>query len=789
MKKYNSVIILAIVIATMFLGYFFEINKFFYISALTVSIGLFLFSNKNLIYIALGIMLGIVCLYRYDNLKSNFNYSLDNRFFYVEGVVTKAIEKEDSKTLYIKDVLLDGNKNGPNIYVYYNGEEIFKIGDKVKFSTKLYIPKNKKIPGRFNFYNYMISKDLYSYCYANNISRKGVSEKIILKLQRDFDELIKYRTSNFKENLSNFLYSASTGRNIINMEIKDEYRDLGISHILAISGFHIMIIYSSLMYCLGFLSVDMSIRKVISVVLVGFYCLLIDFPFSSFRAFLFLLISVISYLTMIPEDRKKTIAISALIILLIYPASIFDIGFQFSFLAVTAMEIIYPMLKNKSEKDNSLINLMYLTISVNILIFPLQMYYFKSFSYFVFLGNLFIVPILTIVLYLFIPYIVLVKIPILGSGLNKLISITFKISEYVTEAITPKNGFSKIELNFNLTDVVLYFSIVAIVILIYYNRFQYVKLLRQNSKIILFLFFTTFVFNIILNDVRPIATLTMIDIGQGDCFILKYKSDYYLIDTGGKIKEGDNSKIVFDNLSYSKVKKLNGIFLSHLDKDHIGNIGFIMEKYPKTPVYSHIGSSDYLFSEFINNKFNSVELKKGDILKKDDLKIEVLNSANENEENDNSLVLLVEIKNAKILFTGDITNELEESLLNENIGVDILKIAHHGSKYSYSKSFFKKTNPKIALISVGEYNSYNHPDVEIIKYLNDNKIKTFRTDFSGNCYMEIYDNFIKSYDSREYVREMILADDKKLSFIYYMIMFCFCIRIFVNEERCLKLKI
>lgn len=789
MKKYNSVIILAIVIATMFLGYFFEINKFFYISAFTVSIGLFLFSNKNLIYIALGIMLGIVCLYRYDNLKSNFNYSLDNRFFYVEGVVTKAIEKEDSKTLYINDVLLDGNKNGPNVYLYYNGEEIFKIGDKVKFSTKLYIPKNKKIPGRFNFYNYMISKDLYSYCYANNISRKGVSEKIILKLQRDFDELIKYRTSNFKENLSNFLYSASTGRNIINMEIKDEYRDLGISHILAISGFHIMIIYSSLMFCLGFLSVDMSIRKVISVALVGFYCLLIDFPFSSFRAFLFLLISVISYLAMIPEDRKKTIAISALIILLIYPASIFDIGFQFSFLAVTAMEIIYPMLKNKSEKDNSLINLMYLTISVNILIFPLQMYYFKSFSYFVFLGNLFIVPIPTIVLYLFIPYIVLAKIPILGSGLNKLISITFKISEYVTEAITPKNGFSKIELNFNLTDVVLYFSIVAIVILIYYNRFQYEKLLRQNSKIILFLFSTTFVFNIILNDVKPIATLTMIDIGQGDCFLLKYKRECYLIDTGGKIKEGDNSKIVFDNLSYLKVKKLNGIFLSHLDKDHIGNIGFIMKKYPKTPVYSHIGSTDYLYSDFINNKFNSVELKKGDILKSDDLKITVLNSSNKNEENDNSLVLLVEIKNAKILFTGDITNELEESLINENIGVDILKIAHHGSKYSYSKSFFKKTNPKIALISVGEYNSYNHPDIEIIKYLNDNKIKTFRTDFSGNCYMEIYDNFIKSYDSREYVREMILADDKKLSFIYYMIMFCFCRRIFVNEERCLKLKI
>lgn len=780
MKKYNSVIILAIVIATMFFGYFFEINKLFYISAFAISIGVFLFSNKNLTYICLGIILGVLCLYRYDNLQSNFNYELDNKFFYVDGVVTKAIEKEDFSTLYIKNVLLDGNKKGPNIYAYYNGDYNFKIGDKVKFSTKLYIPKNKKIPGRFNFYNYLMAKDLHSYCYANNISREGVSENLLLKWQRGFDELIKTRASNFNDNLSNFLYSASTGRNIINIEIKDEYRDLGISHILAISGFHIMIIYSSIMFCLGILSIDMNMRKVISVVFVGFYCLLIDFPFSSLRAFLFLLISVISYLTMMPEDRKKAIAISALIIILIYPASIFDIGFQFSFLAVTAMEVIYPIIKNKNEKDGSITNLIYLIVSVNTLIFPLQLYYFKSFSYFVFLGNLFVVPILTIVLYLFIPYILLAKIPLLGALLKYIIDFVFKISEYVMKGLTPNNGYSKVELSFNMANVLLYFCVVAIIIMIYYNRFQYEKLIKQNSKVILLLFSTTFIFNILLNNTRPIGTLTMIDIEQGDCFLLRYKDEYYLIDTGGKIKEGDNSEIVFDNLSYKKVKNLNGIFLSHLDKDHMGNIGFIMEKYPTTPVYSHIGSTEYLYNDFIKKDFNSVELKKGDILKKGDLKIEVLNSSKDREENDNSLVLLIDINGAKVLFTGDITSELEESLLDENIDVDILKIAHHGSKYSYSEEFYKKTSPKVALISVGEYNSYNHPDVNIIKYFHDNNIKTLRTDISGNCYIDFYENYIKAYDSTEYVKEKIFSADKKLGFIYYMLMLYFCRKILVE---------
>lgn len=789
MKKYNSLIILAIVIGTMFFGYFFEINKLFYILSFAISIGIFLFSNKNLTYISLGIILGVLCLYRYNILQSNFNYSLDNKFFYVDGVVTKAIEKEDSTTLYIKEVLLDGNKKGPNIYTYYSGEENFKIGDRVKFSTKLYIPNNKKIPGRFNFFNYLMAKDLHSYCYANNISREGFSEKLLFKLQRGFDELIKSRASNFNDNLSNFLYSASTGRNIINMEIKDEYRDLGISHILAISGFHIMIIYSSAMFCLGLLSIDMKLRKVISVAFVGFYCLLIDFPFSSLRAFLFLLISVISYLTMIPEDRKKTIAISALIIILIYPASMFDIGFQFSFLAVTAMEIIYSIIKNKNEKDGSIINLIYLIVSVNTLIFPLQLYYFKSFSYFVFLGNLFVVPILTIVLYLFIPYILLAKIPILGPLLKCIIDFVFKISEYVMKAITPDNGFSKLELSFNMANVLLYFSVVAVVIIIYYNRFQYEKLLKQNAKIVLLLFSVTFIFNILLNNTRPIGTLTMIDIEQGDCFLLGYRDNYYLIDTGGKIKEGDNSQIVIDNLSYKKVKKLNGIFLSHLDKDHIGNIGFVMEKYPKSPVYSHIGSTEYLYNDFIKKDFCSIELKKGDILKKDDLKIEVLNSSNDREENDNSLVLLVYIKDAKILFTGDITSELEESLLDENIDVDILKIAHHGSKYSYSEEFYKKTSPKIALISVGEYNSYNHPDLNIIKYFSDNNIKTLRTDISGNCYIDIYENHMRTYDSKGYVKEKFLSDYNKLFFIYYLLMLYLCRKIFIEEKRCLKLKI
>ena len=107
---------------------------------------------------------------------------------------------------------------------------------------------------------------------------------------------------------------------------------------------------------------------------------------------------------------------------------------------------------------------------------------------------------------------------------------------------------------------------------------------------------------------------------------------------------------------------------------------------------------------------------------------------NVNSINNNSLVMKFNYHNFSILFTGDIENEVEKYLTHKYPSIlksDVLKVAHHGSVTSSMEEFLKLVSPKIALIGVGENNSYGHPSKDVIQRLNKRNIEIFRTDLNG----------------------------------------------------------
>ena len=116
------------------------------------------------------------------------------------------------------------------------------------------------------------------------------------------------------------------------------------------------------------------------------------------------------------------------------------------------------------------------------------------------------------------------------------------------------------------------------------------------------------------------------------------------------------------------------------------------------------------------------------------MKIKILNDDYQyDEENNNSLIMEMEIYNIVFLLTGDMELELEQNIINKVNSVDILKVAHHGSKTSCQKSFLDKIKPQISLISVGKNNKYGHPNNQ---YLLDNYL-TYRTDIEKTIYINI----------------------------------------------------
>ena len=193
--------------------------------------------------------------------------------------------------------------------------------------------------------------------------------------------------------------------------------------------------------------------------------------------------------------------------------------------------------------------------------------------------------------------------------------------------------------------------------------------------------------------------------------------------------------------------KIDYIFITHFDQDHVGGILTLLEEINVGKVF--IGEQFEEcenYHKFINiikqKKLEIAKIKKGDKIIIDNIIFNILfpdieNPIEENSLNNNSIVMQMKYKSITALFTGDIEEIAEEQIIKENIEADILKIAHHGSKTSSTQKFLEKVKPKIALIGVGENNKFGHPNIEVIKRLEKLKTKIFKTAQNGEITIKI----------------------------------------------------
>ena len=128
--------------------------------------------------------------------------------------------------------------------------------------------------------------------------------------------------------------------------------------------------------------------------------------------------------------------------------------------------------------------------------------------------------------------------------------------------------------------------------------------------------------------------------------------------------------------------------------------------------------------------------KIGETFKVGDANIEVIYTGTDTSDlNNTSIILKLDFGNTSFLFTGDATDKTEKIILTKNIQANVLKVGHHGSKYSTTNEFLDKVNPKHAVISVEEPNSYGHPHHETLTKLNTRDINYYRTDEKGTILM------------------------------------------------------
>jgi competence protein ComEC len=272
----------------------------------------------------------------------------------------------------------------------------------------------------------------------------------------------------------------------------------------------------------------------------------------------------------------------------------------------------------------------------------------------------------------------------------------------------------------------------------------------RNRKIIysflFFVFILALVFGAIIFHFKNDSRLKVIflDVGQGDAILLTEGQNQVLIDGGAnrqKILEELGKYIPFWD------RQVETVIATHPDADHIGGLVGVMGAYQvKTAIKTNAQNDTDVFGAFQkgleNEKAEIIEAKKGVSVKfpsSAELNIiypfESVNSEkmNDSDTNAESVVAELNFGENSFLFTGDLPSEKEQELIKNNpdLKSNVLKVAHHGSKYATTSEFLDVVKPEDAIISVGKNNKYGHPTQEVLDRLKNIGAKIFRTDETG----------------------------------------------------------
>lgn len=279
---------------------------------------------------------------------------------------------------------------------------------------------------------------------------------------------------------------------------------------------------------------------------------------------------------------------------------------------------------------------------------------------------------------------------------------------------------------------------------------------RKNYLIILVLFVTNlFIWNAILfwgasNDLE----LYFLDVGQGDGQLISLPGNVQiLIDGGPGIK------------TLSEVNKALGptdryidlVILSHPQLDHFGGFIDIFKNYSVGAfIFNGQNGIALAYKDLIKaveeNGAQRVILGEGDKIRYKDYIVEILAPSSSDlaskEANDGGLVVMLKAPNLKVLYTADIDSKLEKKLISKyELKADVLKVGHHGSKYSSSKEFLAAVSPKVAVIEVGK-NNYGHPTKAALSRLANISSMIFRTDQDKTVKIISDGENLKIYKSR-----------------------------------------
>lgn len=686
----------------------------------------------------------------------------------VEGrIITIQIKDDTSYQMLI--TAENGNKRLVQVKGFME-DPAESIGKWAVIKGKVTLPAERRNPGLFDYRLYLKTKGVRVILqseYAQITLRQGNPSVLFSSLAR-----LKYGFQNkLNEVMAPEAFGLMVGMlfgdcSFIGEDTYEAFQKNGIAHILSVSGIHVGIVYLFINRLLG----NQKTRTfyLFAALMLFFYAALSEFSPSVVRAVVMIYIHMFSKVSYRRYDFISCSAASALGMLLLNPFSLFNAGFQLSFMAVFCLAAMLPWMNRKlahmeesGKNERITAGLRYLSplLIIQVGMAPMTAYLFNYFSVAAFFMNLPIIAISGVIIPL---GICLIPVSLLGGpffgvgagAAELLIDLMLWLNE---RFFLPGIGF------FNVVSPSIFF------LLIFYGFFfflssEFFRILyqRRRKKAItvycsLILIFSILIFAAVDDGYRN-AEFIFLDVGQGDCLHVRTpEGRNILIDGGGSQKYKVGEKILLPYLLKNGVKSIDLAIVTHLHDDHYLGIKELAGKMDikKLGIYeaNRLREKELLDDTGLKSG-KLLYLAEGDRIRiENDVWIDVLYPEerseeeyktlikNEEDENNSCLFMKVYYKGLTVMMTGDIGMEGEEEIMDyyqndpQILDVDVLKVGHHGSRYSTGNQFLEAVSPKIAVFQVGK-NNFGHPHPSVIEKCTEKGIMIHRNDLNGAIIFE-----------------------------------------------------
>ncbi len=628
-------------------------------------------------------------------------------------------------------------------------------GNIISVKGSYYRGRTKRNPGEFDYNKYLLSNNISGILYVNQESDISVIDDdknqfsdFIFNVRKLIDK--KFNELHSKETTALLRGLLLADRSEIDYETKTQFINSGVIHVLAISGLHVGFI--AFIFYFLFNRFNTVFRSLLTIGGLLFFLLLTGLPPSVFRATVMAVVISIGFITNRSTNIFNSLAIAAIILLLINPNDIYLPGFQLSFSAVLAIGAIYPIIEKwinrfqiQYKAVRYIILFMGVSFSAQIGTLPFTLIYFGKISIIALFTNLIVIPAIGLIISIAI-------ITLIISVVSTFIASYYAMAnELITSSLTKIISFTG-DLTFSHLNIRSYSFIDLFVFYFFLILFFfYLPRFRSIAAIAIMLLISSLNIYTIssIDDEELLAdnklNIVMIDVGQGDAFLIKFPNGKTaLIDAGGVTYKFDNGeRVIMPLLEYFNIDKIDYGFVSHIDNDHhAGFISLILNNKINEIYKPEIDTSsnkDVRFDFFLKmckipvTYYNSQKIQIGNaevfILNNNDYFSDRVLSSNES-----SGVIKITYGANSIIFTGDAGIETEKiytSIYKDFLNSDVLKIGHHGSETSSSIEFINTVSPEISLVSAGINNSYGHPADKVISRLKEIGSKIFRTDKEG----------------------------------------------------------